>query len=344
MAAVLAIHATQPAAAALLSTRDALSADALAVLLNQACRFCVPLFLLLSGLGLAARERQRLGRGLAPTGAGAFYADRLGRLALPFALWSLIYLLVDAPWRQGAGAVVASVLRPEALVGGAQYHLYFVAIILQCYALFPLLARLRSRWWLALSFAVAALWSAPAHELLSAAGLARPDLPSWTCPAWLCWFHLGMRAGSAEGGGAPATAGRRLGAAAAVAAALALVLVQWWHDAGRMPDPGWFDHFNRWTVMLYVAACWLALCAWDAPVARWLAASPRRSRILAWLVGTSFAVYLGHPLILRAIHAWLPGLHPLGAVPILAAAALAAAGALGAVLARTPRLARALGW
>lgn len=345
MAAVLAIHATELRGPGLVASHDPFSADALAVLINQAARFCVPLFILLSGFGLAARERQRMAKaGLAQARVAplAFWLDRLGKILLPFALWSLIYRLGAAPWDQGAGTALAwtaGALPGDLLSGGAHYHLYFIAIIAQCYLLFPLLIRLRSAWWTAALFALAVLYTAPMHELLPHLGIQRPELPSWAFPAWLCWFHFGIRAGLAEP--RPAAGGRIL-PVLALCAGLALLCGEWWWNSTRMADPGWFGHFHRWSVLLYTAAAWWTLRAWDAPIAAWLAA-PRRAAVLAWLSGVSFAVYLGHPLLLSLLLR-LDWTHPLWLIPALGLSALAAAGLISLLLRPLPRLARALGW
>lgn len=344
MGAVLAIHASEVRMPGLVASHDPWSADGLAGLINQAARFCVPMFLLLSGYGLACRERLQAAKaGADPrlVRAWPFYADRLARLALPFALWSLAYRLIDAPWSQGAGTALAwaaGALPRDLATGSAQYHLYFVAIILQCYLLFPLLARLRSRWWLAGSFALGLIYAAPAHELLAAAGLARPELPSWACPAWLCWFHLGVVAGLAPPKPAPA----RGPATAALAIALAALLAEWWWNSWRMSDPGWFGHFNRWAIFAWVLACWWALRAWDGAIAARLA-PPRAGAALAWLSAISFAVYLAHPLLLRGLLA-LGWTHPLLLIPALVAGAVGGASLIALALRPAPRLARAIGW
>ena len=346
MGAVLAIHATQNAGGVLIADHDWASSAGAATLLNQVCRFCVPLFILLSGFALAARERgvaRKAGLAEPRVAAWGFWGDRLAKIALPFVVWTLIYRLCDAPWEAGAATALGWVARnlPLDLVsGGAQYHLYFLAIILQCYALFPWLLRLRSGWW-TVGFAVLALaFTAPAHALFAACGLTRPELPSWAFPAWLVWFQVGVRAGLREEVAEPA-GGRRWLALGGMLLTAVVLCGEWWWQSFRMSDPGWFGHFHRWSVLLYVAACWAALVAWNAPIRRWLEQRPRAA-VLAWLASVSFLVYLGHPLVLRVVER--AGIaDPFLALVILCAATLAVVAGLQRLLRPLPALGRAIG-
>jgi surface polysaccharide O-acyltransferase-like enzyme len=346
MGAVLAIHATQNAGVGLVADHDWASSAGAATLLNQVCRFCVPLFILLSGFALAARERgvaRKAGLAEPRVSAWGFWGDRLAKIALPFVVWTLIYRLCDAPWAAGAGTALGWVARNlplDLLSGGAQYHLYFIAIIVQCYVLFPWLLRVRSVWWTVGFAALALLYTAPAHSLLAACGLTRPELPSWAFPAWLVWFQVGVRAGLAVEA-AEAGSGRRLLTLVAVLLTAAGLCAEWWWQSYRMADPGWFGHFHRWTVLLYVAACWVALVAWNAPIRRWLEPAPRTA-VLAWLTGVSFLVYLGHPLVLRLVER-LGIADPFLALAALCAGTLAIVAVLQRILRPVPALGRAIG-
>src|SRR5690606_30942488 len=108
-----------------------------AVLLTQLVRFCVPVFLILSGYGLTRKYD--------PNGTfqsldvKAFFQGRLGRIALPFVVLSLLFLFFRGLLPGSAGWLAGAWVYVEALAAGsADYHLYFLSIILQCYALYPI--------------------------------------------------------------------------------------------------------------------------------------------------------------------------------------------------------------
>lgn len=102
-----------------------------------ATRFAVPAFVFLAGF-LAVSS---LGR----SGLGAWYTRRLRTVAIPYLFWTFFYYVY---WKLKHGhSLVPS---PEQLLqfattlarGTAQYHLWFVVMILQIYLLAPLLVRI----------------------------------------------------------------------------------------------------------------------------------------------------------------------------------------------------------
>ena len=104
------------------------------IAIDVAAHFAVPLFLLLSGLALALRYPAT-----EPFGVPTFYRRRLLKILPPYAVFSLVYLLLFAiqygpPSPVGVGVAL--------LTGSAYYHLWFVALLAQLYLLFPLLRRL----------------------------------------------------------------------------------------------------------------------------------------------------------------------------------------------------------
>ena len=101
------------------------------VVLDQFLRFCVPMFVAISGYGLMigyGRKLDLLG----------FLRKRLGRL-LP---WYLIVatttiLLVTFVWKEAEALYRGASVWKLYLLGQAYYHLYFVTMIIQLYLLFP---------------------------------------------------------------------------------------------------------------------------------------------------------------------------------------------------------------
>ena len=83
MLGVVLLHASSTFAAA--DSRFRVAGVTPALLCNQAVRFAVPLFFLLSGLSLGLSGK--------PVKLPGFWLRRLRRTALPYVLWTLFYLL-----------------------------------------------------------------------------------------------------------------------------------------------------------------------------------------------------------------------------------------------------------
>ena len=105
------------------------------LLLNLAARFAVPTFILLSGMGLEMSYKPGEGYLL-------YLKRRMSKLIPAYVLWSVIYSLI---YNDNTGMLAINHhIRPGSVVlalftGNACYHLYFVPLIVQFYALFPLL-------------------------------------------------------------------------------------------------------------------------------------------------------------------------------------------------------------
>lgn len=111
-----------------------------AVLLDQFFRFCVPLFILISGYGLMQKYKSE-----ERVSYGQFLGSRLKKLLPLYVGWSGIYFLVFwlAPWWQSSQSQLS--FGWQLMLGRADYHLYFVPMLLQLYALFPALFHMYRR-------------------------------------------------------------------------------------------------------------------------------------------------------------------------------------------------------
>lgn len=160
----------------------------LAFLLNQLARFAVPLFVMLSGVSL--------GLGGAYPGAKRFLRRRLVKIGLPYLFWSTVYLLYNC-------RLHLETLRPgdclrTLLLGQAAPHLYFIVVMLQLYALYPLLrrwvGRAPCRSLLAsflITYTVQKLFYFLEWDVDLIPGVIRPYL--WILfPTWLFYFTLGL--------------------------------------------------------------------------------------------------------------------------------------------------------
>ena len=161
----------------------------LALLCNQAARFSVPVFFLLSGLGLGLSKRE--------AGLPGFWLRRFRRSVIPYVLWSAFYFLQSSHFRfstlvsHGSLPVFGRLL----LTGGAASHLWFLPVLLQLYLLYPALKwcmRAHPLPTLVLSFLISLYCT-----LVICVPLPFP--PWWRSrmwrlfPVWLFYFTLGWR-------------------------------------------------------------------------------------------------------------------------------------------------------
>ncbi len=103
------------------------------ITIDQLSRFCVPLFIAISGYGLSKKYLR------SPIGPISFYKKRVFKLIPLYVLWSCLSLLIlslSPTWRT---AINGNPIWIKLLWGQADYHYYFIPIIFQLYLLFPLL-------------------------------------------------------------------------------------------------------------------------------------------------------------------------------------------------------------
>ncbi len=96
---------------------------------NQFFRFSVPLFLLLSGLTLTLSQERR---GL---NLFRFYEKRFVKILAPYVLWTVFFTYYLST---SVATISLQTIYHNILYGDADYHLYFMVVILQCYLVFPL--------------------------------------------------------------------------------------------------------------------------------------------------------------------------------------------------------------
>lgn len=151
----------------------------LAFYLNQAARFSVPGFVLLSGLSLRLGKSKEHWR--------KFYAGRVKKVLIPYLLWyaiySLWYVLTNDSVCVGVWWFIKGLF-----TGATSPHLYFIIIVLQLYLLYPLLRKLKRTALLILTFFSAVIqiiiWLDCAHFSLLPSG----NLLYLLGITWLCYF------------------------------------------------------------------------------------------------------------------------------------------------------------
>jgi len=113
--------------------------QSLAVFLDQLSRLSVSIFVAISGFGLSQRYFKK------PLRFTEFLSHRLWKLIPKYLFWCAIMILavkLIPSWRSERPSPPLSLLL---LLGYADYHLYFVPMILQLYLLFPILRWLYNR-------------------------------------------------------------------------------------------------------------------------------------------------------------------------------------------------------
>lgn len=102
-------------------------------ILNSLFRWCVPIFFMLSGITLLDYQKRY--------STASFYKKRLLKVALPFVIWSFIFIV----WQYKCNIVqingLTSIIQMS-IVGPAYYHLWFFYSIIGLYLITPILAAL----------------------------------------------------------------------------------------------------------------------------------------------------------------------------------------------------------
>ena len=251
----------------------------------------VPVFIILSGLVLGGRPRATESR-------RGFAADRLRRLLIPLAAWSLVAVLVSV--------TIQGLSRPSGtwdwvstlLFGSRWYPLYFLVAALQLSLIVAVLPRAR-RSRDAAALGLIGLQLAAVGALQIVVHLRPDDLApisaqsSYLALSWTGYFALGLLA-------APRLARIRAASAAVRVATCAAAVASWAWIAEIARAGGALSYYQSPLHMVFTTAMAL-LGLWWLPA---LPAAVRRG--LAALGVVSFGVYLAHGLVLPGI-AWLAG-------------------------------------
>ena len=312
--AVVGIHATSLSESRFAQNHDFLSLDFVSVLVNQWARFSVPLFIYLSGYGLAKGDRGQQGGFLASW--GNFLWLRLPTILLPYAFFSAVALALQLHNYRDSLPALWHTVADKLRTGGADYHLYFLVILAQCYLLFPLLmlvarrsgAFFRYAAWISLILVSGLLYKGTSEVLLTHLGLQHPGWHASFAIYWLPYFMLGILHATEPPRPLP-----RPVSVLAVVATLPLVLAEYIHYSWQGTPVDYYNHFSRPGVMLYalVVVWWLHSVSPSASGFSPASGGGWEGNILtrlAKLAPLTFSVYLIHPQILRLVNNFLPAL------------------------------------
>ena len=251
---------------------------------NQAARFAVPLFFMLSGLSLGLSRR--------PVKLPDFWLRRLRRVGLPYLLWTVFYFLLNRGFRLSLEPGLLRALGRDLLLGSASSHLWFISTLLQLYLLYPLLRLLQARFprlTLGFGLLLSLFCTLIIYVPLPLRGWWRPYL--WLLfPTWLGFFLLGMALGEERLRRLTDFCFRRRTLLLLLGLAAAL-LYAW--DARRS---GNLDSIKP-QLFVYAPLCFAALCAaWPA-----LKRLPGAEKAAAFLAARSMGVYFCHVFLLTLL-------------------------------------------
>lgn len=272
--AVVGIHATSTAESNFFLRHDFFSLDFFGVLVNQCARFSVPLFIYLSAYGLAKSEKKSDTTFISTY--FHFLWKRLPTILVPYFFFSGIALALEFHSHRGITAELAVLVVNKLRIGAADYHLYFLVILAQCYLLFPLLARIarafpggyRTATWLALFLVAGLLYKGSSEWLLPKLGLTHPGWHASFVIYWLPYFMLGILHAHQppfskisvvkENSNTPVTNNPQLwksiSIAGGVAITLAYVVGEYTYYSRQGSPVDYYNHFSRPSVMLYALA------------------------------------------------------------------------------------------
>ena len=259
-------------------------------LVESASRWCVPMFVMISGYLLLSSPRT--------ADARSFYRRRLLRIGPALVVWTIVYLLFGH-LLSGVPGDIETALRSVAY-GRPYYHLYFVYLIAGLYVVAPLLrvfvasvSRTAVAWAAAIALGLAMIDSV----LAALAGIGTANAVTRFVP-YIGYFLAGYVLAL------PATKARHLwpviGIAAFGVAATAIgtaILVQP-GLLGLGQGRYLYEYLSITTVPVSLAV--FRLLVWAGP---WLDAhrAGQAYRIAAYIGGAAFGIYLVHPIFLAIL-------------------------------------------
>jgi peptidoglycan/LPS O-acetylase OafA/YrhL len=290
---VIGVHATS-----LLTARSSTAAGMVLTLLHVTRQ----VFLLLSAFVLVYSCRGSL------LTSSTFWRRRYPLVLAPYAVWTAIYVLADGPI--SSGAAITRHFAVSLVDAGARYHLYFLLVVFQLYAVFPWLMRGLQRLSshhgevLVISAAAQLAFTTAAHYRLPAPGIVGMWLRHPGLPLLSYQFYVVAGAIAALHFEELTIFVRRrpqvvvTGAAAVVVLAVASyaldtrVLQMAPIAASDVFQPVVVLESVGFTMLLYALGVWVSVRA-----------TPRLRRLLEAQSDISFGVFLAHPLLLQAITA-----------------------------------------
>lgn len=233
-------------------------------------RAVVPLFVCIWSRKVGEKNRGWTCRVVFP-----IFVETLAHHSCAVFFFSGISLALEIHSYRGTTTDLAFLIVNKLRIGAADYHLYFLVILTQCYLLYPLLSRIshaypggyRAATWLMLLLVAGLLYKGSSEFLLPKLGLSHPGWHASFVIYWLPYFMLGIlharRPAPAATSAvtvkmAPVTnyspLWKSTAATAFVIFTLGLVVLEYVYYSRRGSPVDYYNHFSRPSVMLYALA------------------------------------------------------------------------------------------
>lgn len=147
--------------------------------INQISRFAVPVFLFLSGMGLALSSKKE--------NYSTFILNRVSKVLPWYLMWSFLYFILDNFIVYQEKINVFSLIK-DVFTGGAYYHLYYVPLIIIFYLIFPLINKHVKNNTVVIYFLFSSIISQLSDELFEVT-ITKNPLNIFN---WLIYFVLGI--------------------------------------------------------------------------------------------------------------------------------------------------------
>jgi len=262
---------------------------------NQAMRYAVPMFIIISGLLLLYTDMDSK-----KLNYFGFLYKRLKKILIPYILWTVAYIIYNQRhdligiWaaKQDFLADLCRCL----LFGTGGAHLYFIAIIIQLYLLYPLLRMLVTKWpriILSASLITTFVFQTAVYlweiKLLTLAEFVIPYYIFF--PTWVFYFVLGMYVSLNMKAWQDKLAGRGIHVIIVWVLSLGILLV----DSKLTLTYG---SSIKPSIMLYSITSFMFLYSVSAKFSDTLSLA---GKILDWLSLQSFNIYFCHVIIINLI-------------------------------------------
>ena len=302
---VVVIHTTAFEENLFIKTQHFFSLEFIGVVLNQAARFSVPIFLFLSGYGLAKNFKKN------KLTTRDFYLKRGTRVLLTYIFITIIFtIFINHKIHLGLffnSNTFLSQLKKLGfifLTGRADYHTYFLSIIIQLYILFPILYKFRMPviWFLFLVLNI--LYTYPVYDLVKDNLFFYPYLPAFVSLPWLVYFYGGIIFVKYEELilqkiNKYSNKSILFFSCLFSLTTYSYVILEFISRSKYNPVAGNFDHFHRLSILLYsISIWWLFFILLRKRSDHQTENIPIYFREISSL---TFSIYLYHPSILRLL-------------------------------------------
>ncbi len=264
------------------------------LIIDQLSRFCVPIFVAISGYGLGIKNMD-IGWQY-----GSFIRRRVVKLLPWYLFWSGViyfYIRFSDEWNHVGHVPVWKVI----ILGKADYHLYFVPMIVSLYLLFPLIAWVVKKYtWriivlLGLFEAVLYLITGLEAEKMIKFNFAWGDQQQYLFfGTWIFYFALGIYLNFLPGVLMRKSKYVKFAALSLLIGGVALIIGDTFRLVGNKADIIAATRFTRLPVLVFATGFIISSLVWRKVFVKF-------PEIIVWLGERSFIIYLSHTLILREL-------------------------------------------